>query len=376
MFTNWNLFELPWKLHLWCYCPFSKTVSDVSPGSVSWAFMLLLTSLWLWAPVCGEASPLLPQSLLQHPVAPLDSLGCSGSPPLLLIVAYWIDLLSRVFRSKTKWGSHGWPISAFPFNSVVKHCWLAGLVSTVYKKVLCKKSGFSHRPVWHQCRDDLLLESIIAELCRCSEWVSLATSLSYTEPKISHCAGGKSVCSRVFLINDFCMVCVFSLQMSLLGTDDWEMQQAPFAYFHRQHSLREGCLCVIVNWVVTSRPIVLVFHGRQRLSSSTENGLCRLAKSQWSFLDSLDLCKLPWLLLATLPFSLLYKYVRLDLYKGVYAASSSFAAILVTKGRVCDTSKWACIYIFGGQDSPILAGENAQTGGLISNLPSSVVACR
>lgn len=137
------------------------------------------------------------------PWLPWTLLGCSGSPPLLFIVAYWIDLLSRVFRSKTKWSSHGWPISAVPFNSVVKCCWLSGLVSTVYKKVLCKKSPFSNRPVWHQCQDDLLLESLITQLCCYSVWVSLATSLSYSEPKIPHCAGGKSVCRHVFLINDF-----------------------------------------------------------------------------------------------------------------------------------------------------------------------------
>lgn len=188
MFTNWNLFELPWIWHLWCYSPFSKIISDVSACSVSWALTLLLTSLWLWAPACGEASPLLPWSLLQRPMAPLDSLGSSRSPPLLLIVAYWIDLLSRVFRSKTKQGSHGWPISAFPFNSVVKRCWLTGLVSTVYKKFFSKQSHFSHCPVWHRCWDDLLMESLIAQLCHCSVWVSLATSLSYTEPKIPHCA--------------------------------------------------------------------------------------------------------------------------------------------------------------------------------------------
>lgn len=48
-----------------------------------------------------------------------------------------------------------------------KRCWLTGLVSTVYKKVLCEKSSFSHRPVWHQCQDDLLLlESVTAQLCR------------------------------------------------------------------------------------------------------------------------------------------------------------------------------------------------------------------
>lgn len=117
------------------------------------------------------------------PWLPWTLLGSSGSPPLLLIVAYWIDLLSRVFRSKTKWGSHGWPISAVPFNSVVKRFWLAGLGSTVYKKILWTKSPFSHRPVWHQCQDDLLLESLIARLCCCSVWVSLATTLSYTEPK-------------------------------------------------------------------------------------------------------------------------------------------------------------------------------------------------
>lgn len=205
MFTNWNLFELPQIWHLWCYCPFSKTITDVSPEPLRFSWPLFGYE----PPVCGEASSLLPQSLLQHPMAPLDCLGCSGSPPLLLIVAYWIDLLSGVFRSKTKRGSHGWPISAFAFNSVLKCCWLAGLVSTVYKKVLCKQSHFSHRPVWHQCRDDLLLESLIAQLGYCSIWVSLATNLSYTEPKIPHCAGGKSVCRHVFLINNFsrCFVC-------------------------------------------------------------------------------------------------------------------------------------------------------------------------
>lgn len=185
---------------------FSQRPSLMSLQAVSPEPLRFSWPLWLRAPVCGEASPLLPRSLLQCPVAPLESLGCSGSPPLLLIVAYWIDLLSRVFRSKTKRGSHGWPISAFPFNflTVVQRCWLTGLVSTVYKKVLCEKSSFSHRPVWHQCRDDLLLlESVTAQLCGGSVWVSLATSLSYAEPKIPHCAGGKSVCRHVLLINDF-----------------------------------------------------------------------------------------------------------------------------------------------------------------------------
>jgi len=43
------------------------------------------------------------------------------------------------------------------------------------------------------------------------------------------------------------MVHVFSLQMSLLGTDGWEMWRAPFACLHREHGLQEGCPCVVVN---------------------------------------------------------------------------------------------------------------------------------
>lgn len=109
------------------------------------------------------------------------------------------------------------------------------------------------------------------------------------------------------------MVRVFNLQMSLLWTNDWEMPCVPFDYFHRQYSLWEGCPCVIPDRAVTLRPIVLIFHGGPRVLSSIENGLCRLTKSQWSVLDSLDLCKLPWSLLATLPFSLFqYKYMHLD----------------------------------------------------------------
>lgn len=131
--------------------------------------------------------------------APLGSPGCSGSPPLLCIVTYWIDLLGRVFRRKTKRGSHGWPISAFLFNSVVKHCWLT--VSTVYKKVLCKKSPFSHRPVWHQCWADLLLKGSL---------LSFVTALYefpwqpvWAAPNQKYLAGGKSVCRHVFLFNEF-----------------------------------------------------------------------------------------------------------------------------------------------------------------------------
>lgn len=224
MLTNWNLFKLP-RILL-----FGATVLYQRPSLMSLQAVSPEPLRFFW-PAFGYESLFMvkPHISCPSPMASLGSLGCSGSCPLLLIVTYWIDLLSRVFRNKTKWGSHGWPRAAFPFNSVIKLCWLAGLVSTVYKKVLCKQSHFSHRPVWHQRWDDLLLESLIAQLYHCSLWVSLATSLSYTEPKIPHWAGGKSVCRWVFLINDFWMVVVFSPQMSLSGTDGWEMWRAPFA---------------------------------------------------------------------------------------------------------------------------------------------------
>lgn len=226
--------------------------------------------------------------------APLGSLGCSGSSPLLCIVTYWIDLLSRVFRRKTKRGSHGWPISAFPFNSVVKHCWLTDLVSSVYKKVLCKKSPFSHCPVWHQCWDDLLLESLIAQFCRCSVGVSLATSLSYTEPKISHCAPGKSVCRHVFLFNEFsgwsmCSACRCHYWEPAAGTCGVPLFLASTGRAARR--LWGGCSCMIVNWGVAVGPILLISHGTLRVSSSTENGLCSRHKFFLGFLGSLQISK-------------------------------------------------------------------------------------
>lgn len=280
MFRNRNLFGVPWIWHCWCCCPFSKTISDVSPGSVSWA----LYAPWLWAPVCNEASPLLSQSLLQC------SLGLSW-PFWLPSSALYCHLLNRLaqqsFHKENKRGSHGWPISAFLFNSVVKHCWLTGLVSTVYKKVLCNKSPFSHRPVWHQCWDDLLLESLIAQFCHCSVWVSLATSLSCTEPKISHCAGGKSVCRHVFLFNEFSGWSVCSSCRCHYWEPTAGRQCAPFPYFHRQSSLWGGCPCVIVNWAVAVGPIILISHGTLRVSSSTENGLCSRCKVLLGFLGSL-----------------------------------------------------------------------------------------
>lgn len=257
------------KDYLWCL-PRQCLLSPLCPLVMSPCLQWSLTS-----PVPVFAA-VLPWALLAV-LAPSSALYC--------------HLLNRLaqqsFHKENKRGSHGWPISAFLFNSVVKHCWLTGLVSTVYKKVLCNKSPFSHRPVWHQCWDDLLLESLIAQFCHCSVWVSLATSLSCTEPKISHCAGGKSVCRHVFLFNEFSGWSVCSSCRCHYWEPTAGRQCAPFPYFHRQSSLWGGCPCVIVNWAVAVGPIILISHGTLRVSSSTENGLCSRCKVFLGFLGSL-----------------------------------------------------------------------------------------
>lgn len=175
-----------------------------------------------------------------------------------------------------------------------------------------------------------------------------------------------SGCRHVFLISDFsgwfvCPADVITKKRSLGNV------VCP-CVFHRLPMLRR-LPCVAVAWGVAVNTYHVHFCVTPKVSSPTKKGMCKLTKSQWSFLGCLDLCKFLWLLLVTLPFS------YTPWFKGVHTVSSSFPVILVSKGTVCNTSEWA-LYKFWSQDLPMHTEGNAQTGGLISNLPISLLVCR
>lgn len=172
-------------------------------------------------------------------------------------------------------------------------------------------------------------------------WVSLATSLNYTEPKISRCAGGKSVCGHVFLVNGFserfvCSVCRYhycepktgrcggppfltstgimvyeKAALAWLSTELWLYYQL-YSFFmvdQGSHLLKKKS--------VRAHEITVIFFG---LLGSLQ--ITMVIASNFALLISIEIYA-PWFI-------------------GVHAAKSSFAATLVFRDTVCNTSKWTC----------------------------------